>query len=253
MYRKDSPQSVIDSYRRRQQMTPLYLTGAAVVLVVIGIIILLLWFRGGNTPQISFLASATPTATETATPTPPTPTATITSTATETLTPTITQTVTPSGPFEYEVQADDNCWNLAVEYEVSLDVLLTINGFEPGTCPIGPGNIILIPLPDTKLPTITPYPTGRPGEVIEYTVMYGDTLATIADYFNTTVDAIVKANDVEDINVLVAGAKIKVPAFLVTPTATKAATNTSEPGSTTQTPDASETSEPATATVTKTP
>jgi hypothetical protein len=67
---KSSPQSVIDSYKRRQQMMPFVVGGLAVLLVAVGIIILVVWFTGSNRPAIGLFASPTPTATDNATATP---------------------------------------------------------------------------------------------------------------------------------------------------------------------------------------
>src|SRR5512142_2957446 len=127
MNRKDSPQSVIDSYRRRQQMAPYFMAGLAVLLVIVGIVILVVWFTGSGKAKVSGVSlfpSATPTETTTATPTPVTPTA--------------TETGTPSGPFEYKVLDGDTCWDIAVKNKVDLSVLLALNNFG-STCPIKPG------------------------------------------------------------------------------------------------------------------
>lgn len=247
MNRKDSPQSVIDSYRRRQQMAPYFLGGLALLLVVVGIIILVVWFAGsGRTSvgSVSLFASATPTATSTATPTPVTPTATFTNTPTVTVSPTITQTVTPSGPFEYTVQEGDTCWDIAAKNKVDLDVLLTLNNF--GTsCPIKPNDKILIPQPGAALPTGTPFPTGGPaGQKLEYTVMTGDTLAIIADKFNTTVDIIMKENKIEDANKINVGDKLVILVNTITATPTKVPTKTVTPGGPTFTPAATATNKP---------
>ena len=145
MNRKDSPQSVIDSYRRRQQMAPYFMAGLAVLLVVVGIIILVVWFAGSGKTRVgsvALFASPTPTVTNTVTPTPVTPTATATITITVTITPTITETATPSGPFEYKVQDGDTCWDIAAKHKIGLDVLLVLNNFGD-TCPIKPGDTIL--------------------------------------------------------------------------------------------------------------
>ncbi len=250
MYRKNSPQSVIDSYQKRQRMAPMLLAGLAAILVIVGIIILVLWFRGNGVQQIALFASATPTVTETVTPTPVTPTATASSTATETVTPTVTETATPSGPVLYTVQDGDTCWDLAQKNNVGLDILLAINSFTPGTCPIKPGQEILIPLPDTQLPTETPIPADQRGLKIDYYVKEGETLAIIAAKFNSTVDAIKAENKIEDVNVLTAGQLIVVPVNIVTPTVTVAATSTNTPGGPTNTPGGpTETPRPAATTV----
>ncbi len=227
MNRKDSPQSVIDSYRRRQQMAPYFMAGLAILLVVVGIIILVVWFTssGRSLSPAALVASPTATVTDTVTPTPTVPTATATSTATETVTPTITETATPSGPFEYTVQENDTCWDIAVNNNVDLEVLLALNNFG-SECPIKPGDKILIPLPGAQLPTLTPLPTDARGVKIEYTVRTGDTLALIAERYNSTVDAIILENKIEDPNKINVGDVLIVPVNIVTPTATRAVTNT---------------------------
>jgi LysM repeat protein len=239
---KSSPQNVIDSYRKKQRSLPFILGGLAVLLVVVGIIILVVWLtgdkNGGGNPLSGLFASDTPTATATPTVTPVTPTSTPTITPTETMTPTITETPTPSGPFEYTVLEDDNCWDIAVKFEVDVQVLQAINNF--GTaCPIVAGQVILIPAPGQTLPTETPLPTGlAAGTRIEYTIKTGETLAIIASRFNTTVDAIMQDNDIEDENTIQAGQVLTIRVNLVTPTITLApsATRTLTPAAATATP-----------------
>jgi LysM repeat protein len=231
MNRKDSPQSVIDSYRRRQQMAPYFMAGLAVLLVVVGIIILVVWYTGSGKARVasvSLFASPTATVTNTATSTPVTPTATATVTITVTITPTETQTVTPAGPYEYKVQENDTCWDIAANHKIGVDVLLAINNF--GTdCPIKPGDTILIPQAGAELPTATPISKGETGKK-EYIVQIGDTLATIAARFNTTVDAIMKENKLKDANKINMGDKLMIPVNIVTATATKAPAATITPG-----------------------
>jgi LysM repeat protein len=237
MNRKDSPQSVIDSYRRRQQMAPYFMAGLAILLVVVGIIILVVWFTssGQIISPSALVSTETATLVNTATATPTVPTATVTPTATETVTPTITETATPSGPFEYTVQENDTCWDIAVTNNVDLEVLLALNNF--GTdCPIKPGDKILIPLQGSVLPTLTALPTGSRGLKIEYTVRTGDTLAIIASNYNSTVEAIMQENEIEDANKINVGDKLIIPVNIVTPTATRAATITNTPGGPTNTP-----------------
>jgi hypothetical protein len=240
MNRKDSPQSVIESYRRRQQMAPVVIAVLAVLLVIAGIVILVLWFRGENPPPVVSDVRTTATETEaaapTATETPVPPTATVTSTPTETLIPTITLTPTLAGPFEYIVESGDNCWTIAVDkFKVNPDLLLAINGFAPGTCPISPGLPILIPLPDTALPTDTPVPYG-PSVRIEYFVRTGETLAEIAEAFHTTRERIVADNKITDELKIKAGDKLIINTNTVTATPTLAptveATGTPEPTAT---------------------
>ncbi len=233
---KDSPQSVIDSFRKRQQMMPFFVGALAVLLVAVGLIILVVWFTGPNRPAIALFATDTPTPTNTATATPVTPTLTPTETATITLTPTITETVTPSGPFEYTVKENDNCWDIAVTNNVDLMVLLAINNFG-NSCPITVGQKILIPAPNQQLPTATTVPTDLPrGTKVEHQVLSGETLDILANRFGSTVDEILKAtneynrknnlDELTDANAIQAGQVVVIPVWIVTPTVTLAPSST---------------------------
>jgi LysM repeat protein len=233
MTEKFTPQNVIDGYQKRQRTMPFLIGGLAVLLVAIGIIVLIIWFSGDGGLKISLFASKTPTPTVTYTPTPVTPTSTPTLTPTETLTPTITETPTPSGPFEYEVKENDNCWEIAQTFEVDINVLLAINNFG-GSCPISPGDKILIPAPNTTLPTETPIPSDLPrGTKINYIVKVGDNIEGIAAKFSSTVDAIIKENKITDANQLFAGQELIIPVNIATATPTIAPTSTKLPASAT--------------------
>ncbi len=230
---KESPQNVIDSFRKRQKIMPFLIGGLAVILVVVGIIILVVWFTGGG--KISLFASSTPTQTETFTPSPTVPTATPSITMTASSTPTITETPTPSGPQEYTVQENDNCWEIAQKFKVDLGVLLAINNFG-GACPIKPGDKILIPAPNQQLPTETPLPTDLVrGTKIQYTVKLGDTLDNIAILFNTTKESIIKDNKLEDPNNLLAGQVLTIT-YGLAGTHTPTIAPTSTPGTPPATP-----------------
>jgi LysM repeat protein len=227
MLEDKDPQEFIESYRKKQQWMPFVLGGIAVILVVAGIVVLVMSMSGSG--GISLFATKTPTPTITYTPTPITPTATLTLTPTVTDTPEPTVTLTPSGPFEYTVLENDSCWDIAIKYEVDINVLLALNNFGSG-CPIKPGDKILIPAPNQKLPTETPLPTNiARGTKIEYVLKSGDSLDMVAAKFNSTIEAILKENKIAeaDANKIYAGEKIIVPVNLVTATPTLAPTSTS--------------------------
>ncbi len=243
---KNSPQSVIDSYKRRQRVMPWIIGVLAVLLVAAGIVILVMSLGQGGFLAPAATATATATNTSTATATVPSPTAT--ATATVTFTPTMTVTMTPVGPFEYTVQDKDTCWDLAIKFKVDLPTLLALNNFPVGTCPIQPGNKIMIPAPGQTLPTATPIDITHmaPGTQITYTIQLGDTLRAIALQFHSTQDAIVKLNPtvIKDPNTLVAGTTIKIQVNIATPVPTIGATSTAKPTGT-------KTPVPPTATATK--
>jgi len=225
----NDPQNVIKNFKKRQKVMPFVIWGLVTVLVVAGIIFLVTSLAGGESGGFNFslFKTDTPTPTLTFTPTMVPPTATTTLTPTMTLTPEPTVTPTPTGPFEYTVQEDDNCWGIAQQFEVDINVLLALNNFG-GSCPINPGDKILIPTKDQQLPTETPLPTDFvPGTKIEYTIKVGDSIDLIASRFNTTVESILEENDIEDANSIFAGQILIIKANIVTPTITVPATSTS--------------------------
>ncbi len=220
---KNSAQNVIQSYRKRQQMGPFLIGGLAVVLVVVGIIILVVWLAGPNKPALALFATKTPTSTSTFTPTPVTPTATASMTSTVTDTPMPSITPTPTGPFEYTVLEGDTCFGIAEKFNVDVLVLLALNNFQ-NTCPIQVGQKIYIPAPDTKLDTPTPIPTGFRGD-INYVVQSGDTLGTIAAKFNSTVDSITTKNKLTSDSIQV-GQTLIISVNIATAVPTQAPTST---------------------------
>lgn len=201
----------------------------AIALVVLGLILLIYWLTRPEMPLGQYFATDTPTATVTAT---ATNTATATLTATITETPTITVTATPSAPFPYTIQEGDSLEALAQRFNLGPDGALLIyyqnqtlmeqnNGF------IRVGDTITIPLPGSVLPTGTPIPANvRPGTLIDYTVLPGDTLAGIAFKFNSIADNIIEENEITDANALQAGQVLRIPVNLVTATPTLPASST---------------------------
>lgn len=248
---KGSPQDVIEAYKRRQKMMPYLVGGLAIALVVIGVFVLILALSNG---QLFAPPTATPTPTATATATPlPTATRippTATPLPTNTVKPSATVSPTAAGPFEYTILEKDNCWDIAIKFKVEITVLLAINGFKPGTCPIVPGQKIMIPAAGQSLPTPTPVDVSKltPGFLLEYYVQPNDTLRGIALLFFSTEDAIMKQNKITDRNLIMVGQKLAIPVNIATPVPTLAPTSTSALAKT-----ATSTPPPPTASATKTP
>ncbi|OGO66515.1 MAG: hypothetical protein A2030_01430 [Chloroflexi bacterium RBG_19FT_COMBO_50_10] len=229
MSQKESPQKVIEAHRKRQQMrqsTPMAVMIGAAVLLIAGAVALIFWLLGDNSP----LKSATPTPTVTFTPTMTytltplpatnTPTITPTSLPTNTVTPSITPT--PSGPFEYTVQEGDFLGEIATRFGTDIQTLLALNpSIDPTTLIIYVGQKILVPPPNMLLPTPTEVSTLLPyGTLIEYTVQLGDTVGEIAERFRSTVEAIVKENNLENANDIYAGLILRIPVNIATPVPT---------------------------------
>ncbi len=237
MAKPESPQEVIEAYRRRQrrsQRTPRLILALAGILLVVGAGMVIFWLTGAETPQIDLaglLASKTPTSTITSTPTPISPSSTPTSTATPappTDTPEASLTPTRAGPVIYVVEEGDNLYSIAEKFEMDILVLIEANRerleLDPANPIIKVGDEILIPPPGTELPTPTLVPVDLPaGTPIEYTVQPGDSLGIIAQQFNSTVDDIVARNEEleDDPNALYVGQILTVRVNLVTPVPTE--------------------------------
>lgn len=207
---------VIQAYRRRRErMVPFFLGALAVVLLVIGLFLVVIWFTGDNPPEVPALFRRdTATPEPSPTPLPPTETPAPTNTPEPSLTP------TPSGPISYIVEEGDTLFSIAQQFEVTMDALIAANSLEDPNN-IGVGTELTIPSAEQELPTATPLPaTLVAGTTIEYVVKTGDTLQSIADAYNSTVDAIVEANDLDPTEVLFVGVRLLVPVNLVTPVPT---------------------------------
>jgi len=242
------PSQLISSYRKRQQMGPFLIGTLAVLLVLAGIIVVVIALTSGGGPKlptIALFATKTPTATITPSPTlTPQPT----NTPEPTATPTETPTPTPSAPFEYVIQEGDYLALIAEKFSLGDDgvaLILLLNpyvetdgtGIDPATQFIYVGQTIWVPNPGMALPTATPIPTGvRSGTEVEYYVEAGDTLALIAEKFNSTVEDIQTRNNIDDVNAIFVGQLLKIRLNLVTPVPTSTSTFTPGPGTPSITP-----------------
>ncbi|MBL6982500.1 MAG: LysM peptidoglycan-binding domain-containing protein [Anaerolineales bacterium] len=236
MAKPESPQEVIEAYRKRQkrsQRTPKLILVLASILLIAGAGMVIFWMTGAETPQINLAAifaskTPTPTVTSTPTPIPPTPTPTNTATlAPPTDTPEASPTPTRAGPVIYVVEEGDNLFAIADKFEMDILVIIEANRerleLDPANPIIKVGDEILIPPPGTELPTATPIPVDlAAGTPIEYTVKPGDSLGAIATLYNSTVDDIIARNEEleENPNALYVGQILIVRVNLVTPVPT---------------------------------
>ncbi len=142
---------------------------------------------------------------------------------TPTLTPTPTITLTPACPYPSDwiritVLPGDTLESLAEQYHTTAQIIKTANCLP--TDFLVEGNLLYVPPLPTQTPqptaTKTPIPCGPyPGWVL-YTIRPGDTLYSLAGYFNTTVWQLMVANCLPNSNIT-AGELLWVP-NLPTPT-----------------------------------
>jgi LysM repeat protein len=216
---------------QRQQYITLGMSALAVLLVAIGLLLIWMWFSGRTTFAAIF-ATSTPTPTETPLPTDtpgPSDTPTISPIPSETLEATLAPTDTAIAPFQITVQAGDTLQGLAEQH--SLDetigwlIIMQYNGMDEAF--LFAGQSLIIPHPDALLFTPTPIPALSAGTAIDYMVLPGDTGASIAAEFLSTLDGMIDANEGYyeerygipfNIDFLRIGDIIKVPIRLITPT-----------------------------------
>lgn len=228
---KENPQSVIDSYKKRQQSMPFIIGGLAGVLILGGVLLLVYWLSGPNKPAFSFFSTKTSTPTLTYTVTPVTPTSTQTATASPLPTEPPSATPTASGPFEYTVVEGDLCSTIAEKFSTEVRALTLLNPALGASCAIRVGEKILIPQPGAVLPSDTPIPQNiKAGTILDYTVSPGDTIGKIAQKFNSVAETIMTNNKLKDANLIYVGQVLKIPVNIVTVVPTRPATIT--PGGT---------------------
>ena len=206
--------------KQRQRYTPFIVMIVAAVLLGIGIVFGILWLSGADT-NLDF-SRLKPTTTSTTTVTPVVAMTWVpTNTAPPTIVPSITPTIGPSptalAPFPYTVEEGDTVYTLAEKFSLNPEngheVIMLLNNME-GSTYLAVGSTIIIPDPNTTLPTATPIPLDTvPGTILTYTVMPGDLLAFIAGDFYSTVDEILALNNITDANLIQPGTVLQIPVF----------------------------------------
>jgi LysM repeat protein len=211
---KGSVPSVIAAYRKRQEraIRLLVISWIGVMLFVLGAGYLVYRFMSpGNTQQAEVI-TGTPTIMETAAPgtIALSPTS---ATAAEVLdqTETPAASATPAGPrlISYTVQEGDTMVSIAVQHGVGLADLTALN---PLVTPefLSVGDQLAIPVQGGSIPTSTPGSTS-PQTLLEYQVVSGDTLAAIAARLGSTVDAIVRENNLASPDQIFVGQTLRIP------------------------------------------
>uniref|UniRef100_UPI00333E78CA LysM peptidoglycan-binding domain-containing protein n=1 Tax=Tissierella praeacuta TaxID=43131 RepID=UPI00333E78CA len=115
----------------------------------------------------------------------------------------------PTGTFAYTIRSGDTLFNLANRFNTTVEAILRANpGIDPNNLQVG--QVICIPS--------TPTPPTCPTGTFAYTIRSGDTLFNLANRFNTTVEAILRANPGIDPNNLQVGQVICIPSTPTPPT-----------------------------------
>lgn len=106
-------------------------------------------------------------------------------------------------PGTYTVKAGDTLWSIAKQLNVGVEELKKTNNLVNNTIHVGM---------QLKIPGYVPPETSN----VTYVVQSGDNLFSIAKIYNTTVEAVMKANDLTSINLHV-GQTLKIPAPVTEP------------------------------------
>jgi LysM repeat protein len=189
------------------------------LLIVFGLALIL-----GASGKLPFFGQSEPTETV-----QPTETQAATLTAAPTSTVTVAPTATPLPPVEYTVQQGDTVGGIAVQFGVSMQSILDLNGIGPET-PIQVGQVLQVPQPT---PTLTPEPTStlefaeqtavaRP----TYIVQPNETVSLIARVFNVDEEALMEVNNIADADQIRSGQILVIPIDRPRPTSGPTPTTT---------------------------
>ncbi len=125
----------------------------------------------------------------------------------------------------YVVQWGDTLYSISLRFNTTVQAIASANNISNPNL-IFAGQTLVIPTSGTTPPA----PTVTPGGTVIYTVQPGDYLAKIARQFNTTVSAIVAANNIPNPNLIYPGQQLVIPVGSTTPPpATSAPAATSMP------------------------
>lgn len=185
--------------------------GMVIIILAIGAAIVFAVLNGTGRvvePTVTITPSLTPTSTMT---------------PTVTLTPTQIPTSTPLPPLEYTIQSNDTCISIAYAFGVSVNSIILLNKLPVACDTLYETQILLIPQPT---PTPPPLPTNTLSaaeateaacDKYEYTVTENDTLSSIAQNYNVSIETLKDYNSITG-DVVYSGRIIQIPLCKRNPT-----------------------------------
>ena len=174
-YKPPEYESYKQAQKKKRVYQPLILGSLAILFIAVGLVLVYLYLNDAGV-SMSFLFTNTPTTSPTATQPPATETPTISPTGTVTLTPTDAPTGTASAPFTYVVQSGDSLFTISQQFDIEDPIIIMVMNGLTDLSVIFPGDELIIPDPNTSIPTPTSIPPNlRVGDVIDYMVLPGDT------------------------------------------------------------------------------
>jgi LysM repeat protein len=90
------------------------------------------------------------------------------------------------------VAAGDTLWLISKKYGTTVDAIMRLNNLTSAIIYVG--QVLKISEAPVQIPTPVPVPTAPVIETVNYKIVSGDNLWTLAQKYNTTVDAIMKTN-----------------------------------------------------------
>ena len=111
----------------------------------------------------------------------------------------------------YKVVAGDNLTKISKAYNTTVAELVKLNNIANPNL-IFVGQELKVPVPDAEPAAATATATAEPAfKALTYTIQPGDNLTKIAKEFGTTVEALVRLNNIANPNLIYAGTELKVP------------------------------------------
>jgi LysM repeat protein len=230
MDKKRSTPSMLAAYRKRQARAERFLLffWIGIMLLVLGAGYLIYRFlKPSQTPQ-ALTTTGTPGLTETvaASAAPTTTPGPTNQPSDQTLTPPASEAPPTASIITYTVKEGETLTGIASGFGINLPTMMALN---PSITPqfLNVGDRLNIPNQGSNS-TATPTPSG-PQNIIEYQVQAGDTLAGIAAQFGSSIDAIVRENNLASPDQIIVGQSLRIPVAASTPSVGAPETSTPAP------------------------